>query len=389
MNATVTCAAPGASCRSLLIAGWVLAGSFLGVLLVGCGARSDEEPTHFKVSYLGLTCEGPIFTAHERGYFKDEGIDVELVKTDWDSLREGLGLGRFDATHHLIMYIMKPVESGMDLKITGGIHTGCLSLQAGVDADVHKVEDLKGKTIGVGVVGSPPWMFSCRVLAAHGLDPAKDVQWVVFPPDTMELALAKGAVDAVATAEPISTILESRQKVRKVAYQAFDLPWADEYCCAVVVNGKLCREHPLAAAKLTRALMRGAKYVNSHQAETARMAVEKKYTPATVEVNTEAILKLKYQPGVAKCRKNLDEIALDLKKAGFLKASTDPYELAERVWQPLPGVTDEWVKTIDTGKASAPPRQLDPIGYAALMEPLLKSRTRKACCTDPGICCTP
>src|SRR5690348_15488161 len=55
------------------------------------------QNTKLKVAYLGLTCEAPIFVAQEQGFFKEEGLDVELVKTEWDGLREGLGLGRFDA----------------------------------------------------------------------------------------------------------------------------------------------------------------------------------------------------------------------------------------------------------------------------------------------------
>jgi NitT/TauT family transport system substrate-binding protein len=74
-----------------------------------------------RIAYLGLTCEAGMFVAHEKGFFRDEGIDVEFVKTDWDGLRDGLGLGRFDANYTLIMYILMPIEQGLNVKITGGI----------------------------------------------------------------------------------------------------------------------------------------------------------------------------------------------------------------------------------------------------------------------------
>ena len=57
---------------------------------------------------------------------RSEGLDVELVKTDWDGLRQGLGLGQYDVNHTLLMYLFGPIEGGYDMKITGGIHTGCL-----------------------------------------------------------------------------------------------------------------------------------------------------------------------------------------------------------------------------------------------------------------------
>jgi NitT/TauT family transport system substrate-binding protein len=132
------------------------------ILMAGCvatmsgGCRSDSNAPgsvagagKVRVGYLGLTCEAAMFVAQEKGFFTEEGLDVEFVKTDWDSLRDGLGLGRFDANYHLIMYLLKPIEQGLDVKITGGIHSGCLRLQVGAQAEIKSVEDLKGKKIGV------------------------------------------------------------------------------------------------------------------------------------------------------------------------------------------------------------------------------------------------
>ena len=89
----------------------------LALVVVGCSKHSDnaEGGGKLKVGYLGLTCEGPIYAAYENGYFKDEGLDVELAKTDWDNLRDGLGTGRFDATQHLTSFLLKATEQGVDL----------------------------------------------------------------------------------------------------------------------------------------------------------------------------------------------------------------------------------------------------------------------------------
>jgi len=35
---------------------------------------------HVRIGYIGLTCEAPIFTAYEKGFFKEEGLEPELVK---------------------------------------------------------------------------------------------------------------------------------------------------------------------------------------------------------------------------------------------------------------------------------------------------------------------
>src|SRR5207245_2997865 len=251
-------------------------------------------PARVRVGYIGLTCEAPIFTAVEKGFFAEEGLKVELVKCEWAKYKDVLALGGFDVTHHLIMYFLKPVEQGLDVKFTGGIHRGCLRVQALAKGNIRSIEDLRGKRIGVPGMGTPPFIFANRVLGAHGIDPSKDIQWKVFPAGELGLALDKGLVDAVADSEPIGTLLLADGKVRNIADQAADPPYKDEYCCAVLVNGKFLAKNPKATAAATRALLKGAKWVEANPAAAARLSVEKKYLASNPELNTVAISHLRY-----------------------------------------------------------------------------------------------
>ncbi|APW59505.1 ABC transporter substrate-binding protein [Paludisphaera borealis] len=359
----------------LAIARAILAASCIAALALsgGCGKEASgppgSGPTKVRIGYLGLTCEAAMFAAYENGYYKEEGLDVEFVKTDWDSLRDGLGLGRFDANYHLIMYLLKPIEKGLDVKLTGGIHSGCLRLQAGAKSDIKSVADMKGKRIGVPTaLGSPPFLFSSRVLKAAGMDPAKDVEWVAMAPDVLGLALDNGQIDAVCDAEPIGTILLSQNKVRTIADSAVDEPYSGEYCCAVVVSGNLARKDPATAAKVTRALLKGAAWVDLNPTAAAKLSVEKNYVASSVEVNAQAISKLKYTPGVARCRESVLLASKEMKEIGLLGSTTDPTELAKNAWQDLDGVTDEWLKGLKVEKVAGggPPPPMDPDRLAAL-----------------------
>ena len=52
------------------------------LLLAGCRKNSENGsggPAKVRVGYIGLTCEAPIFTAVEKGFFKEEGLEVSLV----------------------------------------------------------------------------------------------------------------------------------------------------------------------------------------------------------------------------------------------------------------------------------------------------------------------
>jgi NitT/TauT family transport system substrate-binding protein len=320
---------------------------FAGFLSAGaCKKGGAETAGKVRIAYIGLTCEAPIFVAYEKGFFKDEGIDVQLVKTDWDSMKDGLGLGRFDATHTLVAYVLKPIEQGLDVKITGGIHKGCLRIQAGLKTNIRRIEDLRGKRIATGNMGSPPFLFANRALAAHGMDPTRDVVWVVYPQDAFELALANGQIDAVADSEPMGTLLLEHGKVRTILDEALDAPYKNEFCCVVSLSGRFAARDPASAAKVTRAMMKGAKWVGVNPTAAAKLSVEKHYLASTVEFNAAAISKLTYDPSVSGCRASLDEQARDLKRAGLLNVSTDPADLVRRAWLPLDGVTDQWIQSL-------------------------------------------
>ena len=334
----------------------LIATATLGALLLaGCKENSENGsggPAKVRVGYIGLTCEAPIFTAVEKGFFKEEGLDVSLVKCDWKNYKDVLALGGYDVTHHLVMYFLKPLEQGLDVKFTGGIHRGCLRVQAAVNGKVRSVKDLRGKRIGVPGMGTPPFIFANRVLGANGIDPSKEITWLVFPAGELGLALDKGEVDAVANSEPIGSMLLAQGKVRNIADQAVDMPYADEYCCAVIVNGKFLARNPKAAAAATRAMLKAAKWVETNPKAAAELSVKGKYLASTVEQNTVSISHLRYVPSVSGAQTAVRLAAEEMKRAGMLKRSTDVAQLADKAFVKLDGVSDEWLEALPVEKVA-------------------------------------
>src|SRR5881394_3304893 len=72
--------------------------------LLGSSKSSEiaGETNKIRVGYIGLTCEAPIFSAVEKGFFKEEGLEVSVVKCEWANYKDVLALGGFDITHHLV-----------------------------------------------------------------------------------------------------------------------------------------------------------------------------------------------------------------------------------------------------------------------------------------------
>lgn len=351
-------------------------------LLFGCSKKDSDSAAansnKIRVGYIGLTCEAPIFTAVEKGFFKEEGLDVSLVKCEWANYKDVLALGGFDITHHLVMYFLKPIEQGVDVKFTAGIHRGCLRVQAGAQSNIRSIKDLRGKRIGVPGMGTPPFIFANRVLGANGIDASKEISWRVFPAGELGLAIDKGEVDAVADSEPIGSLLLADGKVRNVADQAADDPYKNEYCCAVIVNGKFLAKNPKAAAAATRALLKAAKWVETNPAAAARLSVEKKYLASNPELNTVAISHLRYVPSVSGAEEAVNSAAAEMKIAGMLSPTTDVPDLARRAFVHLDGVSDQWLQTLEVEKVAG--GQVPPDQDIRLYAELILSDTEESCC---------
>jgi NitT/TauT family transport system substrate-binding protein len=353
-------------------------------LLAGCGKKGTNvkvvNSKHVKIGFIGLTCEAPIYYAYEKGLFKEEGLEPELVKCTWAQYKDNLALGAYDITHHLVMYFMKPIEQGLDVRFLGGVHTGCLRVQTGVDSPIHKIQDLKGKRIGVPGMGTPPFVFANRVFGTHGVDAGKDITWKVYPAGELGLALKKGEVDAVADAEPIGTLLISQGIARNVEGmdEATDMPYANEYCCEIIANGKWIDANPDSAARAARAILRGAKWVQENPKAAAQLAVDKKYLASTVELNTIALSRLKYIPSVKHAEETLYTAAKEMREAKMLSPTTDTDALAKRAFQHLDGVTDEWINTLQVDRV--PGGQADPNMDIRLYAQLIQGDVQDACC---------
>ncbi len=363
---------------------YLLPVALCALLLVSCGKKTATTKVvnskHVKIGFIGLTCEAPIYTAYEKGFFKDEGLEPELVKCSWAAYKDNLALGSYDITHHLVMYFLKPIEQGLDVRFLGGVHTGCLRVQTAVNSPIHKIQDLRGKRIGVPGMGTPPFVFANRVLGTHGVDASTEITWKVFPAGELGLALTKGEVDAVADAEPIGTLLVADGRARNVEGmdEATDEPYASEYCCEIIANGKWIDANPDSAARATRAILKGAKWVQQNPKAAAQLAVEKKYLASTVELNTIALSRLKYIPSVALAAQTLHTAAKEMREAKMLSPTTDTEALAKRAFQHLDGVTDEWIKTVQV--ETVPGGQVDPNQDIRLYAELIQKDTEDSCC---------
>lgn len=292
------------------------------------------------IGYQGVLCEIPTYIALEKGFFKEEGLDVTLIKGDWNTVKDGVSAGKIHAAQGLLMNWLKPIEQGLDVKISIGLHTGCLKIITTEKSGITNLAGLKGKKVGVPAFGAAPHLIAYRAIARVGLNPETDVLWKVYPAAELKIALEKNEVDAVSVADPVGAIIEKDVASRTLLDSAKDKPYADEYCCALGVNGKFVKSSPEVAARISRAYAKASLWISENRAEAADIIVTKKYVPVDKEFVVEVLKHYDYRPSVNDARYALGLAAKELKEVGLLSASTNTEALAKFGFVELKGLDE-------------------------------------------------
>ena len=117
-----------------------------------------DTPRKLKLAVnLNAVCLAPVVIAHGQGFFTQHNLDVELVNfgNSTEVLLEAIATGKADAGVGMALRWLKALEQGFDVKLTAGTHGGCLRLLSAANDGVSRLEDLKGKVIGVTDMASP------------------------------------------------------------------------------------------------------------------------------------------------------------------------------------------------------------------------------------------
>ena len=221
-------------------------------------AAETGEPFHLRIAYSPSLCQAPLHIAVEKGFFADEGIDPENIQVDAAHVQEALGADQVDVGFGLIGKFLQPVENGLPIKFTAGIHTGCVRIIAPKDSGINTTADLRGKRIGVSGLAGAETIVSKRVLAAEVISfdlENPEAEFVVFSKNDLGQALENGAIDVIAIGDPTAAQFVEQYDLNTLVDTATSDQFADEYCCASFVSTKFAKEHPDVAAAFTRAVL--------------------------------------------------------------------------------------------------------------------------------------
>ena len=308
-------------------------------------AASSGDLFHLRVAYSPSLCQAPLHVAVEKGFFADEGIDPENIQVEAAHVQEAIGADQVDVGFGLIGKFLQPVENGLAIKFTAGIHTGCVRLLAPKDKGIDKLEDLKGKKIGVTGLAGAETITTKRALASVGIsfdEQNPEVEFLVFAGSDLGQALENGSVDAIACPDPTAALYQDQYDLNALVDTATTEGYRDEYCCASFVSAKLAKEHPDIAAAYTRAVLKAAVYVNEHPEEAAQIQLDKKYVTGDLDFNVSVLKSYNYIPSVQGGYDAIRLSAEQLAGIGILKADTDPQKFTDDVYLFFDDVPDSY-----------------------------------------------
>ncbi|MBV8626724.1 MAG: ABC transporter substrate-binding protein [Paraburkholderia sp.] len=303
--------------------------------LPGVRAVAEDNLKPLKLSWnAGAICTAPVSVALKQGFFQKHGLQVELVNFagSTDQLLEAIATGKSDAGVGMALRWIKPLEQGFDVKLTAGIHGGCMRLLATKASGIVDLQGLKGRTVGVSDMASPTKNFFAITLKKIGVDPDNDVHWRQYPATLLGEALKKGEVQAIADGDPTIWTLRETDHLREVSNNLCG-EYANRVCCVLGVRGSLIRKDRATAQALTQALLEATEWTANHPAEAA--AIFAPNAPGANVDHLAAMLKSHtdhHHPTGDAFRKEISLYTDDLKSVGVINAGTDSDHFATRVF---------------------------------------------------------
>ena len=239
-------------------------------------AEPPPETTRIRLVRNPGICVAAEYVAEELLY--GEGFTaVQYVQQATPAEKEpALAAGEVDLTQVFSGPFLLRVEAGDPLVLLAGVHIGCFEL-FGTER-VRAIRDLKGKTVAVPALGGFQHVFLASVVAYVGLDPAKDITWVIHPPAEAIPLFAAGKIDAFLGFPPQPQELREKGIGHVVVNSSSDRPWFQYFCCMLAGNREFVRKHPVATKRALRAILKAADVCAREPERAARVLVDKGYT---------------------------------------------------------------------------------------------------------------
>jgi nitrate/nitrite transport system substrate-binding protein len=323
----------------------------LGALQAMAQDKGPLEKKDLKIGFIAITCASPLIMADPLGFYRKEGLNVQLNKTaGWALMRDKMINKEHDASHFL-----SPMPIAMTMGLGSnqvGMNVASIQNTNGQAITLHvKHKDKRDPKQWKGFKFAVPFEYSMHnfllryYLAENGVNPDTDVQIRVTPPPEMVANLRAGNIDGFLGPDPFNqrAVYDEVGFIHILSKEI----WDGHPCCAFGVSDEFIKQNPNTFAALYRAILT-ASYMASQPKD--RELIAKIIAPTQYLNQPETVLAQvltgKFADGLGGIKNVPDRANFDpvpwqsmavwmltqMKRWGYIKGDVNYKQIAEKVF---------------------------------------------------------
>jgi NitT/TauT family transport system substrate-binding protein len=253
--------------------------SLLVLMTLACRAGADDR---VRISYASRSISAILaFIANDKGFFKEEGLEPQLILTRGTTAIAAAVAGDVEAIH-IMGTAIRGIIQGLPLKVLA-VNQKVPLFWLVTRPELQSFADLKGKTMAVTTIGGSQQLAGFHMLRKGGIDPARDITSMVAGDVPAQLqAQVAGPVHITVLSPPTVFVARDRYKLNLLASTG------DEYInfiSGLIVSEKALKEKPAIIKRTLRALGKANRYF--HTNENAAADVLAKYLAVSPQIALE------------------------------------------------------------------------------------------------------
>ena len=207
--------------------------------------------------------------ASKRGFYRDEGLDVEIIRMNANVSITALSTGDIDYTM-VFSSVIRGALRGLPMRVAASFMDSSTHVLI-ARPEYKSLKDLKGKTLAVSTFGATSDVAARMMFRQAGVDPEKELKIIFLGAERARYAALKEGIVQVAVLSPPTDTEATRSgfNVLSRAYEQFKFPFT-----GLGVTLKKLKEKPDEVKRMIKAMLRANRYVRQNREGTIQTIMD-------------------------------------------------------------------------------------------------------------------
>jgi NitT/TauT family transport system substrate-binding protein len=237
-------------------------------LILLCDRASAADKVRMSISAVDVSFL-TAGVALKRGMFRDEGLDLELIRMNANVSITALSTGDIDYTM-VFASVVRGALRGMPMRVVASFMDSSTHLLI-ARPEYKTIRDLKGKTLAVSNYGATSDVAARMMMKHGGVDPEKELKIIQLGAERGRYAaLKEGIVDVAVLSPPTDTDAQRNGfRVLSRFYELYKLPFT-----GIGANLKKLKEKPDEVKRMIRAMLKANRFVRANREGTIQTMMD-------------------------------------------------------------------------------------------------------------------